>query len=726
MKTFIKWLILLTAGLSILVPAIMKAQTMQKSPKVVEVESYLTGKAIEFIKGRFPMMPVLVTIKVMPLRRDMGGMIPPAQSPQIMLPFHAAPDMKVVDVWDDESKSVHDLMPRIQSVDMIVTLPSSVTSDELTELREALFSNLGLVLGRDNIKFELRPWVNKDGGIRTEYIVIAGSALVLFLLGIFLIIRNLSSQIRKGLLEVSSKAGGMGGTSQMPAQPITASRSEHGKDDDNRANMVFQDPVKLKEHAKPLILTLVSDPAFPRLQDILIFSEYLKTDPRIVTGAVKEFPIQIQNKIFSLTTGRQWLSVMFSKAQMGLQSWELLNSLTQNRKAALRLDFDELLTYLWRLENDVVEILRELGQWKALSILAYMPSSVSIRYGKMAFPGAWGKLLDPTFKPDLLPKEEVASIREMALKLKPLNDPKMLEYYEHERGLVEFLLSADTNEEKEVYEASGPDSFLKTIRPPFYVLFNQPMDVIGEIFPRFTLNDWTMALFNVPKDQRRNFEEIMNEKQKFLLFEGFKNLDKSKTFNKTEIGKVRETIAFALEEILLRRESEKTLEDSQASEEEQAERLKQQRAAHQPQAPKPVQSASAQQSPPQTVQTPAPGLVQKTAETQAATAPSAPPASRPAPTPPMAPAAPQTPQSAQTPRPPQAPVGAPRPPMAPQAPKPPQASQPIPPAQADGDKKPADSSADAKKPDENISDKDKSPSEADKEKENDTTLPKAG
>ncbi len=84
----------------------LAAQANQKNPKVAEVESYLTQKTIDYIKGRFPSMPILVSITVDPLRRNESPI--PAVSEIEILPFYAIQETQRLDEWDEPSKTEHD------------------------------------------------------------------------------------------------------------------------------------------------------------------------------------------------------------------------------------------------------------------------------------------------------------------------------------------------------------------------------------------------------------------------------------------------------------------------------------------------------------------------------------------------------------------------------------------------------------------------------------------
>ena len=70
--------------------------------------------------------------------------------------------MDVRDEWDDPTKTIYELIPRIQAINIKILLPDTVKDDDLNEMRENLFENLELIEGRDRIVFERKVWGNAE------------------------------------------------------------------------------------------------------------------------------------------------------------------------------------------------------------------------------------------------------------------------------------------------------------------------------------------------------------------------------------------------------------------------------------------------------------------------------------------------------------------------------------------------------------------------------------
>ena len=134
------------------------SQAEPKNPKVAEIENYLTN-SISYLKGRFQIL--LFNVKVTPLRRQVDTSRSDENTEG--LPFFAEQKIDIRDEWDDPSKSIFELIPRIQAINIKILLPDTVKDDDLNEMRENLFANLDLIEGRDRIVFERKVWGSSDG-----------------------------------------------------------------------------------------------------------------------------------------------------------------------------------------------------------------------------------------------------------------------------------------------------------------------------------------------------------------------------------------------------------------------------------------------------------------------------------------------------------------------------------------------------------------------------------
>ncbi len=102
----------------------------------------------------------------------------------------------------------------------------------------------------------------------------------------------------------------------------------------------------------------------------------------------------------------------------------------------------------------------------------------------------------------------------------------VLEKYKKSQELLSYVQEVNITEEQEVYNASPEDSLLHLLRSPFYVLFEQSEEFLKELSNVFSIDDWAIALFNVPREKRKLIDVHFSEKMKFLYLEKLRLMDK--------------------------------------------------------------------------------------------------------------------------------------------------------------------------------------------------------
>lgn len=143
--------------------------------------------------------------------------------------------------------------------------------------------------------------------------------------------------------------------------------------------------------------------------------------------------------------------------------------------------------------------------------------------------------------------------------------------YRREQILIDYVRMSELTVEKEIYEASDDDAMIKEVRPPFYPVFEQTESIRAQVFQRFSLQEWALALFNSPREMRSPIREVMNDKQWFSLIELLKQFDKSKP-DAHKVGLARERIGIALREVLQQEGENKVKPSEQSTDEDQEEK----------------------------------------------------------------------------------------------------------------------------------------------------------
>jgi hypothetical protein len=319
-----------------------------KNPKVAEVEVYLTQKVITYVNSRFPNMPVLVFLQVDPLRRSSSAM---AESmAKDILPYFAEARVDNSDEWDDPNRSVHDLVPRIRAVQIKITVPDIVTNEELFEMRDALYSNLGLIGGRDKIDFERKNW-KKEEKFPYEIVSLVAIAVTILLVGLFFIMRGLASSVRKALSESTSqnKGGGTNAVAMAMSAPPPMLREKPAA---GGGNLHMNDSLRLADKIEELLLKLNEDPSFPTLEDMINFDDKVIEDPAFIGAILQEMPRKMQEELFRRGSSSKWLDAFFQNTTLDIDKYQFVLQLSYRKRDPAGKVWQELLISLWRLGDE--------------------------------------------------------------------------------------------------------------------------------------------------------------------------------------------------------------------------------------------------------------------------------------------------------------------------------------------------------------------------------------
>ena len=524
--------------ISLFLPEVAHPQPT-KNPKVAEVEAHLTQKTVSFVKNRFPDVPILVNLTVTPLRRSQNELNPTATTEE--LPYYSIGfGDSILDEWDDPSKSIHDLIPRIQSVSLQITMPQYVSDDELFELRDALYSNLNIIPGRDKIEFVRKNW-QKDRALSNDWIIFLSSLIgVIFILSFFSL-RYFVTRLGEGLAKG-------GGDKPVASAPAPMPQQNLSQNNDKRpaglseGNMQFNDTMRVEEKIVSILERLNKDPCFPTLEDMIDMETEVKKDLGFLGTILQEMPKDVQKKVFARSSDPRWLEAFYEQAPTSIEHYHFVNKLAYRKREEQNIKWEELLICLWRLGDELKPFIRELEQRDALGILAWMPTTISVPTARETFPGGWGILLRHDFKPPPLPDAICEEMIKTCKGLKPYNKMMMLERFQHERGLLRYLRECNLDEERDIYKASKPDASIHVVRPPFYPIFEAEEALTKRLAEGIAPRDWGVALFNVDRGLRGKITKFLNDNENYILIETLKACDQQ-GIQSNEIWAMREKIA---------------------------------------------------------------------------------------------------------------------------------------------------------------------------------------
>jgi len=525
-------ILMLVIGFS--VGALAQAPAERQHPRVSELQDKLTDYARDYLKTRLPDIPFLVTLRIEALRRA------PNSGYQVQnerLPFFEIAEEEIRDEWDDPSASLYALQARIQKATLIVTLPQSLKDAEADEIKDSLTTLLRLVPGRDEVRVERRSW--SLGETFWNYVSLSAALLFAFLLGLFVVSRLGSKRLAAAILQIKPKDSDKGEGVALASAALSPIGSENKGT--NGGSLRFSDPLRTREFISGRVQTLGQEPNFPNLEAMMAMDKVAQLAPHQLGALMAEFPKVKQEEIFSLSSQHYWLDAFSNPGELGTEALELIDRLSRIYYEAEQKDWQALLIQVWRMGNHRTSFMKDLKKEDAFAILKRLPSSISIPVARIAFPGAWAVLLDAAYKPEDLSGPQVKKALEVALKRCPRLEFEALSRYRQDRDLLDFLQLASHTEEREIYEALPKDSYLWMVRPPFYKVFEAEPEIMKTILERVTLDDWSLALFNVPREMRKAIEDTFSSKQKYLFLNKMRVID-SVSFDKALMGIARAKI----------------------------------------------------------------------------------------------------------------------------------------------------------------------------------------
>ena len=523
----------------LMLPAVAQTQQFIKHPRVAELEDQISRNATDYLRNRFPDRPFLVTVGVDAVRRNEGLQGSSGRNPE-RLPYMQLDSEEIQDEWDDPRMSLNELLLRTRKIQVNLTVPSSVLDAEMEELTTALYLVLHLTKGRDEVRVERRAW--KEPTPWWAYALLAFGLVLMMLSGSYAINRVAVKRISGALSESRNSGGG--------AHSSAASTEMKDSGDSQQQDVRFNDPIKIRELIGGFAAQIAAFKTFPGRQDMFDLDSHGRKDSAGLGAVVSLFPEELQRKLFAFSYHPAWLQALHQPGTAGFECVELLQRIIRNQQAVTDKAWEELVILVWRLEEGIPKFVKQLEQDEAFAILSAMPKTISVRAARQAFPGSWGAILDPGFRPRAISAERNKAIASKAVEARALNDFSIIERYKHEKELLEYLKVVELNEEREIYEASSPDSMIHKLRPPFFGVLDQPDEAIKELVPRFSPEQWALALFNVARPERRKIEQYLSEKQMFLIRERWRRFDLAPP-DRSMIGVARERVALVAREIAL-------------------------------------------------------------------------------------------------------------------------------------------------------------------------------
>ena len=512
-------------------------------PRVAELEQFLANQAHNYLSSRFPGMPFLVNVKVDPMfrnERNANGV----KGEQ--LPYFDLSAEEIVDEWDDPAKPLNQLQRRVRKTVVTIAVPNQLPEAEAVEIRESTVSFLHLNAARDEVYINRKAW--RTYNIQWLEVLLIGTGILFFLMGMLWINRLSSNKIAKALEESARKSGGGGGAAVPTTSAGAETKSTRGG---GGGEFQMHDPVKLKDLAVRTIDTLCTAPGFPSHLDVFELNEIGKRDTAALGAILVEFPQAVQDKLFAYSMEDFWLMALNEPGAMDFESLMVLRKLLRNKHAEEESAWSALLLSTWRLTQlERIDFLQKVSKDEAIAILKALPKGLALNTARKLFPGGWAQVLEPSAKEVLIDAKRCETLCNIAQSIRPLRTRSLLAQYREELELISHLLTADPDEEREIYQVLSKDSRIPSVRPPFFKLFDQDEETCRLVFSAFAVGLWAKVLADLKPTERQKIESFLSEKQRFLYNDLIRQVSSETQTQKEETGRIRLQIAAYLHSLL--------------------------------------------------------------------------------------------------------------------------------------------------------------------------------
>lgn len=545
-----------------------QAQLSGKHPRVAELEDSLRRTAEQVLGSRFPGQPFSVTVHIAPSFRYEEEDRSSEDASGEELPFLNMQKEELRDEWDDPSVPLLQLVNRTQKIKVELSVPKSVTDEEVDEIKTRIISSLHMSPARDSVEITRRSW-SKDTGLAPSLVVAMAVFALLVFGGLFWISHRSVNKISAALKAGSNSGAGtttiQASISGSPSGPAAGRDAEGSKIE---GDLNFKDAYKLRDETQALLNKLLATNAFPMVEDMMELERLGASDSGALGAVLDQMPDETQKLVFGLSSEKDlWTDAMLESTDVSPECVRTLKKLLKFKRSASRPEWSRLLTQVWRMGPQAHEYLKGLGEKRAVMLLRSMPEEIGIALARKSFPGVWGTLLTEKGEDNFITEDDVKRLAEKAYKMFPLKDWSSIDQSRKEKSLLAYVRTLDPTDEREIYMVLPDKSRIKTNRPPFYKLFEAERPVREQWVKSSNTEDLAKALAGLSQDFVSKILECTTPKQSIMLTERLAQYEKKPPGDTESRGLLREKMAREVAELEAKHsvQSESGGEESAAS-----------------------------------------------------------------------------------------------------------------------------------------------------------------
>jgi hypothetical protein len=321
--------------------------------------------------------------------------------------------------------------------------------------------------------------------------------------------------------------------------------------------VTFHDPIKTLDIVHIKVKQIEESGTFPTLRDLTLMTDICNRDPKLLGSIICELPRDWQKTLLWMGRDQQWFEAFSSPGQIGHEGLILLDQMSRQRNyTAGDRQWEDLLIQVWRLGDKASGFFKKINSEHAFIILGLLPKSLALGVAKKCFPGAWGKLLENKPINVVIDSKIIEQYLSQALEIVPAFEWKMLEEYNKDKEILNYLSLISIEDERDIYETLNKESFIFSVRPPFYKVFEMEPSELQRLVGSFGLEQWALAVVNSSRTYIKKISDQLDEKRKIIFSSHLKNLDQNPP-SIIEQGECRQLIAQHAETYYTSKESTK-------------------------------------------------------------------------------------------------------------------------------------------------------------------------
>jgi hypothetical protein len=506
--------------LIIALASIFSTNPLFSATRVVEIEGMIRSDVSNYIRLIKPGLNFSVYVKVAP-RLSAKSRLENDES----LPFFSS-DTEAIEEepWSNPETPIFKLYSKILKATIQINFASGIDVRNIKDFELNILRSTGLVPGRDEVKIDLlgQPFISRDFNsilFSERNISITIMSLVILFLGTIIFVtlnRYLSIRTENNANAVNNQSNDAAASasslplSSGPIQSLQNQTSKMGK-------LSFSDPTRSTELLRDKLKQILHSESFPNLNDMVILMEMLQSNIRSFAFLVYELPTAVQDEIYAKGKTELWYKGFSDVGEIDPDIFHSIDKMLRSRNYMANKPFEELLIQCWRMDADLAAFLRKITKQEAMSILYYLPKNISIKIARDTFPGSWGGLLSDTKIPAMSNFDRLKQLLELSYEFSPKYTKNSLETYISRQDLLEYLKRCQPHEEEDIYKILGQDSALSKLRPPFFSFFYLDKEVRREVFELIPFDRWGIAIFDVNWEYRVKLDEILDEKETYML-----------------------------------------------------------------------------------------------------------------------------------------------------------------------------------------------------------------